>query len=1457
MSRRLNKSEFETRSQRKPFESKVPIVDEPDAIELHEFSRNHPDPDSLDSEFEPFLSFRSRSPQPDSEVLLDNNEIELGAITSTEDEQIETKDLDHKDSKKEDGQKAEPAPTELKFSPNLIPSKKIPVYSLEAEITTLLAKLSYRIVELAKRKLASEDPNYQVDELKGIDWNPFLTQKYGCFVFTLLAQDQPSYWNKVEDLFVNVFGEDEAKSMFDDLMCILPDGVTIIAHRDDETSPIMYEYTALYNLEGILASAKQYIDDEKRKHPDKFQSIQKIIDEKYRQVTNQIQFILEKPYEAQQAFNLKLFVEGGKIHHNNHDQLFKRIVLQFEKEVLAQLSHLEPYSHLPDDHLFYLVSNKFNKYKGLMKQNNIILSSDLLHIYFTSQGLPHTIFYNVHQSPTQAQKSQDLADQKKSSTHILVDDEKKDDLVPLADNGSVLPPVSINKLLKLESQANAHSELNRLPYKCKTTHGIWWQDPATGLIEVQVGIESTKFHTPLTKTVKTTNPHHLAINVLLNLQQQAQEARKNKIVSYLLNYNEKGSGEFLSLSFIQGFSLFLSQEISAIIDGSVNRRTPLSSHNLFQIMQTAIEKFKIQAPGTDIPQEVLFTLAGAATEIAYSRTIYTHVLNLNDKTKYQYDALRMAQYWMEYPSVTGLEPTHPGFIYIVWPITDEFSVDGSIGDIKPHITRLNEASLIELFLLFKKYFFEDSMVEVTQSLDFKPYFDLRIPMIAAANQYHLNLITPFTPQSACKVVVLINRELNSLDTEERESVVAGHKIFILEKQNSYQLCFEKGKKIQSKLMRNQEVFPNLTFMVMKAKEESGSLYIQLDEKDSEDVFKLCESLGGSPRKNNEEIKAAELRRQQEIIDSLAEFKVTEKAFFDSVQPIFLKVQEKILDSKPTTEAGMVLRLLFKEILKGYFKNGGLIPALIHLLVFFMNERDGLSLQAAGGSDGSDDWLQIEKIFNTLKLYGFNRDKLTDLERGPTKDLIPILKRRSGRRIEMQAHTQLPSNDLLRLSANNHPFFQFWLDRKPSSALQKHTNDLYQYCASHWLSLEKRLALIKEIKITEEYPPKDREDLSKLSSFYQREARKIEVQLLESKESKYESTPSNNPLAEAIDRFYKYLTHYLRSKRGEITFYCSEYNKDMHPQLEKILNELAENQAKENITLLEKFKFIETCNYLGLELSAIPIERSSHLFKSKYHHAVEKYACLNPVRSFFIVISSLDFSTQEKFILSLNSNLNRIHPNDIYRCLFKMIPYYDSSISSGHWVPDEVKLLSQELERVKKYCDEGDLDLINTEIKIPFKTSEPEQENFRKLQIYWQQQRLLHYIIQEERSEFKLSQNLSTTIVEFYNHFRKLIPHFKKDLKNCAEVARICKEHLTVTDKYNFIIELYYLGQLNIQNKNKIYKSIPFSNIIVLTARYLQFNNADKFLSSLRSCVMGYVANPQDPYQDPASGVFIS
>ncbi len=307
-----------------------------------------------------------------------------------------------------DDQQVDPVPTELKFNPNFIPKKKIAVNSLDAEITTLLTKLSCRIVALAKQELASKDPNYRVPELKGIDWNPLLTQKYGSFVFTLLPHDQHGYWDNVEELFVNVFGDEDAKPTFDDLMGILPDGVTIIVHQN--TSSILYEYTALYNLEGIFASAKQYIDDQEYKHnPDKVQAIQNTINEKYQQVTDQIQLVLEKPTEAEKIFNLNLF-NDSKINHENHAKLYEKITLQFNKEVLAQLSHLEPFPHLPNDFLFSTVFNRFSKYQGMMKKNNIKLSSDLFHIYFTNE--PHTIFYNLHQSPTQAQKSQDLDDQK-------------------------------------------------------------------------------------------------------------------------------------------------------------------------------------------------------------------------------------------------------------------------------------------------------------------------------------------------------------------------------------------------------------------------------------------------------------------------------------------------------------------------------------------------------------------------------------------------------------------------------------------------------------------------------------------------------------------------------------------------------------------------------------------------------------------------------------------------------------------------------------------------------------------------------------------------------------------------------------------------------------------------------------------------------------------------------------
>ncbi len=395
-------------------------------------------------------------------------------------------------------------------------------------------------------------------------------------------------------------------------------------------------------------------------------------------------------------------------------------------------------------------------------------------------------------------------------------EEDKEELTSPSKNSGELPEVSISELLKLEPQVSTYSELNRLPNRCKTTHGTWWRDSSTGLVETQVGMESTKFHTPLTKIVKTTNPHHLAMNVLLNLQQQAQEARKNKIVFHLLAYNQSNSRDFLDLSFIQGFSLFLSHEISPIIDDSVNRKTHLTSHNLFEIMQTAIEKFKIKVPGVAIPEDVLFTLAGAATEIAYSRTIYTHVLNLNSNLKYQYDALRMAQYWMEYPGATGLEPTHPGFIYFVWPIIDKTSDYSFIRDVKPEITCLNEASMIELFLLFKKYFSEDNIVAVTQSLDFKPYYDIRMPVIAAASRYHLNLITDITPQTACKVV-LIDQEL---DADQLDSVANGQYIFILKKQDGYQVYFQESKSVQSKLMQNHEVTPQLSYAEVRNKKKN-------------------------------------------------------------------------------------------------------------------------------------------------------------------------------------------------------------------------------------------------------------------------------------------------------------------------------------------------------------------------------------------------------------------------------------------------------------------------------------------------------------------------------------------------------------------------------------------------------------------------------------------------------------
>ncbi len=616
-----------------------------------------------------------------------------------------------------------------------------------------------------------------------------------------------------------------------------------------------------------------------------------------------------------------------------------------------------------------------------------------------------------------------------------------------------------------------------------------------------------------------------------------------------------------------------------------------------------------------------------------------------------------------------------------------------------------------------------------------------------------------------------------------------------------------------------------------------------DEKASARIFNFCESWHGTPRRKDEEIKEAEERRRQEISVSLAEFKSAEQAFFNSVQPIYFELAEKILDSQPNTEAGMVLKLLFKKIKNGsyYSENVGLIPALTHLLVFFMNERDGLSLQAAGGSDEPDDrWLHIEKIFNNLKLYGFNREQLGNLDQGSVK-------RSSRRRFEKQERTQPSSNDLLILSANNHPFFQFWLKRKPSAALDEHTLKLYQYCASYWLNLEERLVLTQEIKKTDKHLPKDREDLDKLNSFWQREARKIEVQLLdrelEEPEDDFKSVAlSRKPLAEAINRFYTRLTQYLLAKEDEITFYCSEHKKDVHPLLEKILSEL----TKKHMTFLEKFEFIETCNYLGLESKAKPVERSSHFYKSKHEEAVKKYASITPVKSIFIVISSLNFQTQKDFIHSLNLNANMVHPNDIYRYLFKVIPHLDPLLSKEPLLPED-QFIYDELEKVKSYCNDGESGLIPSEIKIPRGTTKTGQESLSKLQIYWQQQRLLHHIKLKENTTGFLLENIAMTINEFYNHFSKLIPQFKKDLQNW-EVAKICRKRETVTDKYNFIIELYYLGKLNQdKNQNTNYDSLIFSNITILIAHVAEFEDVGNFLSSIRHHVTPYVANPNSTY----------
>ena len=116
-------------------------------------------------------------------------------------------------------------------------------------------------------------------------------------------------------------------------------------------------------------------------------------------------------------------------------------------------------------------------------------------------------------------------------------------------------------------------------------------------------------------------------------------------------------------------------------------------------------------------------------------------------------------------------------------------------------------------------------------------------------------------------------------------------------------------------------------------------------------------------------------KELEQIRGKESLKSAEYQFWNSIKKVFNPINQLILESKPSTTAGVILQTLFwifdeEKSPEHNWKTtyNGTFIALIHLLVHFINQKGGFSIVASGGCKSADDrWQKLALLIKELCL----------------------------------------------------------------------------------------------------------------------------------------------------------------------------------------------------------------------------------------------------------------------------------------------------------------------------------------------------------------------------------------------------------------------------------------------------------------------------------------------------------
>lgn len=931
------------------------------------------------------------------------------------------------------------------------------------------------------------------------------------------------------------------------------------------------------------------------------------------------------------------------------------------------------------------------------------------------------------------------------------------------------------------------------------------------------------------------------------LKKQLRIIRYYRIARTLSAYNQEEAKPKLTFAKVQFISSFISNYLSQYIEPMQKYSRFIASEDLLELMPAAIKELNKQKldgePEVILPKNPELWLHGSTIRSSLVKMIYTDVSSSDRQTRYL--------------STFPFELTYDDNLAFLF-----FKFSASKDQESQRQSSHNVFSLIELLLIFKKYYFNDSLAKTIEErkIDFSSYEQQRLTIIKAVKYYSLN--------SELKIDCFIKIIDRPLEESDRDVILRGERIIIERRQQK--IWFKnKADKIVYKSI-NLKNYANIPFTIEVGLRYSGSkegepvsfivnipveytlaagitldaenLEKFLSQEDAEKltregfhleskeiklsdfVIKDGRTLSKIYKKPIDENTNSEFNQvifnkckdlggefKTPLTINLEEIKKIEKTFFKTARKLFEQLRMIMSVNDATTIEGVILKNIFSIFDKPSINSSILLPALIHLLAFKMNQNPFLSIHAGGGLES------LPYTLPKLAKYGPIKE-LSQFPQSFLEQLISDLKNTVPHENfdltmeQFKIDKSLLSEEELMITAlkSHHKFFNEWLQSiKNYPILKPHTPALFNYLSQFWLNDAEKAAMIPQISISEDLAEGPKTVLKKLRDFWEFERLTFDIGNL-----------SSIPHKNKINVFYAKLIEFLQSKTAEIKDHMHCYGlqvDEKHPFVELIHNKPDETKLD---NFKEKFFFIHQLFKIAHQY---PISNPQKFLSSARPSSQQIY--LYPIAMTLTRISTITFDGN--FFDSLSGPDFHLHPDRGYRFLLQFITSKTPKNASG---------LEHFLFNDEKNIDSKQQDI---EAKISSGQELYQQPIWRELKVYFQQQMLLPKIVALPDND-----PLIMTLNNFYEAMKAIQQKIPLDKIDWHFSRILYYPRPTVKDQFQFIIELYQLSA-GIHLKKMIKFPDFIDSIVKNFAKNINFSG----LANLKQALESF---PVDIGKKPAS-----